>query len=329
MELPHITDVAARQVIDSTKAYKEYVRVRKELGALGNSVRWKKVEGYEYLVQRTGRKLEYLGKRSPETEQTHEEHAKKRERLAARFKALSEVVETSQRMNKAVRAGSVPPELIELLLKLDELGLAERSVLLGAPALYAYGQTSGLRVEAIKTPSKKESIVVEATRCIHLLIEDPDVYASSSFRRLTEAVKRVASVEHATLKRGKGTALDIVFHLSKDPLTDKPSRKAPLVPNLNAERPAEPWLDVIKTAPKYEQVVIGKTGKMAVMRTVDPMLFSIVFKCTSPRSEGSPKDEELAASQVELVETMLREHMVNSKIDPSQRAHLAMQVSAD
>lgn len=331
MELPLITDAAARQVIDSTKAFKEYVRVRNELKELGSSIRWKNVNGYEYLVQREGHKLAYLGKRSPQTEQKHDEHAKKRKRLETRFKSLSGIVETSQRMNKAVRAGAVPAELIEVLLKLDELDLADRSILLGAPALYAYGQSSGLCIDAIKTPSKRESLVAEAAKYVHVLIEDSDSFSSTSFRRLTESMKRVASVERAAVKcgSGTGTALDIVFHLSKKAASDKVSTKTSQKPTRKATRPADPWLDIIRAAPKYEQVVISKTGKMAFMRTVDPLLFTVSFRCANAFDRVSTGTPELAASQIELVETMLKENMVNSKIDPAQRALLEKRISPE
>ena len=331
MELPHITDVAAKQVIDSTKAFKEYVRVRNELKELGSSIRWKNVKGYQYLVQREGHRLTYLGKRSPATEQKHDEHAKKRKRLETRFKSLSEIVETSQRMNKAVRAGAVPAELMEVLLKLDELDLADRSILLGAPALYAYGQSSGLRIDAIKTASKRESLVAETAKCVHVLIEDSDSSTSTSFNKLSESMKRIASVKHTAVKRGRGTgtALDIVFHLSKNAAFDKVSTKISRKLTQKAERPAEPWLDIIRAAPKYEQVVISKTGKMAVMRTVDPLLFTMSFQCTKALDRTPTLTQDLEASQIKLVETMLKEHMVNSKIDPAQLALLGKCISPE
>ena len=331
MELPFITEAAARQAIDSTKAFKEYVRVGNELKKLGSSLRWKSVKGYEYLVQREGHRLAYLGKRSPETERKFEEHAKKKMRLETRFKSLRGIVETSQRMNKAVRAGAVPAELIAVLLELDKLDLADRSILLGAPALYAYGQSSGLRIDAIKTPSKRESLVAEAAKCVRVLIEDSDSFASTSFHRLTKSLKRVASVEHAAVKcrSGTGTALDIVFHLSKKATSDKFSTKTSQKPTRKAAPLVEPWLDVIRAAPKYEQVVIGKTGKMAFMRTVDPRLFTVSFQRTNALDRSSTRTQELAASQTELVETMLKQHMVNSKIDPAQRALLEKRISPE
>jgi len=328
MDLPLIPDVAVKQVIDSTKAFKEYVRVRNELKALGGSVRWKNVDGYEYLVQSERHKLVYLGKRTAETERRHEEHSKKHKRLKERFKSLTEVVETSQRMNKAVRAGTAPTELIEVLLKLDELGLAERSVLLGASALYAYGQASGLCVEQIKTPVRRESVVAEAARCVHVLIEEPDSFASTSFHRLAEAMEKVACVDRAAVKRGNGTALDIVFHLLKNSKAKSISARTRHLPAPTLERPAEPWVDVIKASPKYEQVIIGKTGKMALMRTVDPCLFTAIFKWSSQQEPASPATQELLSSQIKLVETMLDEHMVNSKIAPAQRDLLAKQMIA-
>lgn len=327
MELPLIPDVAVKQVIDSTKAFKEYVRVRNELKALGGSVRWKNVDGYEYLVQSERHKLAYLGKRSTETEQRHDEHSKRYKRLKERFKSLTTIVETSQRMNKAVRAGTAPTELIEVLLKLDELGLAERSVLLGASALYAYGQSAGLCVDAVKTPVRKESVIAEASKCVHVLIEEPDTFASTSFHRLTEAMEKVACVERAAVKRGNGTALDIVFHLLKNSKAESPSAKVRRAPAPTLEWPAEPWVDIIKASPKYEQVVIGKTGRMALMRTVDPCLFTAIFKWASPRESISSVAQDVVALQIELVQTMLDEHMVNSKMDPAQKDLLARQLS--
>ena len=296
MELVHITDDAARQVINSTKAFKEYVRVRnelKELKELGSSIRWKNVKGYEYLAQRDRHRLAYLGKRSPETEQKHDEHAQNRKRLPTRFKSLTEIVQTSQRMNKAVREGAVPSELIGVLLKLDEFGLADRSTLLGAPALYAYGQSSGLHIDAIKTPVKKERLVVEASKCVHVLIEDSDPSTRTLFHKLSESMRRVASAKHSAVKRGRGNALDIVFHLPRNAAFDKVSTKISQKLTQKAERAAEPWLDIIRVAPKYEQVLISKTGRMAVMLTVDPLLFTTSLQCTNALDRTSTLAQSL------------------------------------
>ena len=142
-------------------------------------------------------------------------------------------------------------------------------------------------------------------------------------------MKHVASVEHAALKCKSGTALDIVFHLSKKAASDKGPTKTTRKITQKAARPAEPWLDIIRAAPKYEQVVISKTGKMAVMRTVDPLLFTVSSHYMNARDQASTQTQELEASQIELVETMLKEHMVNSKIDTAQRALLEKWISSE
>lgn len=326
-----ISEVSARQVVDSTRAFKEYVRVRKELRELGGSLRWKSVKGYEYLVQRAGHRLFYLGKRSAETEQKHDEHSTKKERLETRFESLAAIVEMSQRMNKAVHAGVVPTELMAVLLKLDDLELAGRSILLGAPALYAYGQSSGLRIDAIRTPVTRESVVAEAARNIHIFIEDLDSASAIPFHRFIAAMRRLASVEQAKVEYGEtsGVVLDIIFYSPKKTAPEEVSKKHIQRLHQRSAGPEKPWLDIIGTMPKYEQVVIGKSGKMAVMRTVDPLLFTMGFECTRTLDPTSTTKPELVAFQVELVKTMLKEHMVNSRIDPVQREHLEMRLSQD
>ena len=255
MELHRVTDTAARQAIDSAKTFKEYLRVRHELDALGGSMFWKLVDTYEYLVQRSARKLHYLGPRSPETEKKYEEHHARKKRLQERANALQTMVETYQRMNKAVHAGSVPTAIINVLRKLDDLGVGEHSLVLGAPAVYAYLQPSGVSVDAIKTAVQHRRLAESAVEQFALLIEEPSTLSAwkTTFSRIKTALKDVEVEEVASSPRAKTHVLRLVFL----PDGEKPKKKS------STKREAA-WVQAIKDTPPYEQVVIGQSGKMAM-----------------------------------------------------------------
>src|SRR4051812_28498444 len=112
MSLPRTTNTAAKQILDSTRVYREYARVRKESERVRGSVFWKKVGPYEYLAQKLEGKVTYIGRRSPETEQQFEEFKKIKAPLLQRARKLKASVQSYERMNKAVRAGAVPTSVL-------------------------------------------------------------------------------------------------------------------------------------------------------------------------------------------------------------------------
>jgi hypothetical protein len=317
MELHRVTDTAARQAIDSAKTFKEYLRVRHELDALGGSMFWKPVDTYEYLVQRSARKLHYLGPRSPETEKTYEEHHARKKRLQERANALQTMVETYQRMNKAVHAGSVPNAIINVLRKLDDLGVGERSLVLGAAAVYAYLQPSGVSVDAIKTSAPHRRLAESAVEQFALLVEEPSTLSAwkTTFSRIKTALKDVEVEEVASAPRAKMHVLRLVFR----PDDETPKKKSSI------KREAA-WVQAIKDTPQYEQVVIGKSGKMALMRTVDPQVFSDMYK----RAQQAPGDmcdlPPISRYQADLVDTLLDEFLVKSKLDEPMRERFAQRL---
>jgi hypothetical protein len=330
MELHRVTDTAARQAIDSTKTFKEYMRVRHELDALGGSMFWKPVDTYEYLVQRSARKLHYLGRRSPETEKKYEEHQARKKRLQERAKSLQVMVETYQRMNKAVHAGSVPTAIINVLRKLEDLGVGEHSLLLGAPAVYAYLQPSGVRVDAIKNSAQHSRLAEADAENFSLLVEEPSTLSAwkTTISRIQTALKDVDVEEMESAPRAKTHVLKFSFRPDGKMPKMKSRDKSPLVQvqrSTSIKRVAA-WVDAIKDTPKYEHVVIGKSGKMALLRTVDPQVFSVMYK----RAQQAPEDmcdlPPISRYQADLVDTLLEEFLVKSKLDEPMRERLAQRL---
>ena len=329
-DLPRISDLAARQTIDSTAAYKEFLRVREQLEAYEGSMHWKKTGAYEYLVHKKHGRSTPLGPRSAETEERLAQFNERKHKLQVRFKSLKEAVETSQRMNKAVRAGSVPSPVVDVLSALDESGLGREALVVGAPALYAYTQSSGLQADVVLM-HHAESGWIHGEEVPFVVLVEMKSASPAAVEKLRHSIKGV-DITSEPLPTAQKVALVVNYTPHKTALAPhteeyRHTTESAWVFPCAAERESSnlhKWanhvfLKVLDETPKFEQVVIGKTGRMAMMRTVDPMLF-VAFseKASEVAAERHPGDACRNRLQAELVSKMVQEYWIASKLDEAE-----------
>ncbi|MES2191276.1 MAG: GSU2403 family nucleotidyltransferase fold protein [Pseudomonadota bacterium] len=349
MELPRITDLAARQAIDSTRLFREYVRVRRELDALDGSLFFKKVGTYEYLLHKVRGVIHRKGKRSPATEAERAEFQATKHRLKARLEILKTNVEINQRMNKAVQAGAVPTEVIEVLTQLEQHGLADKSVILGWPALYAYSQSSGVKLDSVKLEGQKGALLERHPDALRVLVQSPRNGPTDLLRQLKHSLRAVAEVEASAAPHSPWWDLNVRFATAmprvaaktkasaktrKFPEKGLAAAKARKVMTLRVNAAAsqhaahtDAWVKLLVRAPTYEQVVVGKTGKMAVMRTLDPQVF-VSWEHALQLRRGKCADSEQTEQKIRLVEGLLESSMVTSKLDAAASEALNNEVLA-
>lgn len=329
-ELSSISDLAARQTIDSTAAYREFLRVREELQAYQGSMHWKRTGAYEYLVHKKHGRSTSLGARSAETEARLQEFVERKHKLQQRLRSLKETVETAQRMNKAVRAGSVPSPVVDVLSALDEAGLGRESLVIGDPALYAYTQSSGLQADRLLKRQEEGGETHHEPTPFVVLVEMGSA-SPEAVEKLRHSVKGV-EIECEPLPAHQKLALKVSYSSYKAGQVHraKVARHAaesawgfPCVAEKDGSNLRKWALDglfkVLEETPKFEQVVIGKTGRMAMMRTVDPMLFVALSKkngrATAERGPAHPCRSQL---QADLVSKMVDEYWIASKLDEDE-----------
>lgn len=308
MELQPVTDTAAKQAIDASRAYKEMVRVQRQLRALGGSMFWKPVGSYEYLAQRCGRQVKHLGARSSETELQYEKFQQERDRLQAREKSLQVRIKLHERINRAVHAGAAPAPVIQMLDTLEDAGAGEDGLVLGSAALLAYWQASGLQQPTQVTDALDASFWV-------LLHEKLSPQAKRKLQR--------SKAFHVSEVKLRGNSF--LKFLSSSSHHLKPARNAKYVKevSLSALSAGERddalglMLSRIRDLPAFEQVVIGKSGKMGLMRTVDPQVF--LDWCDSPVGETLNIESELG----EWVQQLVSERRIQSKVQAGERLQLA------
>lgn len=353
MELPRITDLAARQAIDSTRLFREFMRVRRELAAFEGSLFFKKVGAYEYLLHKVRGIIYHKGKRSPATEAECAEFHATKHRLKTRFAILKKNVETNQRMNKAVHVGAVPTEVIEVLTQLEQHGLADKSVILGWPALYAYSQSSGVKLDSVKLEGQKGTLLASHLDTLRVLVQSPKDGSADLLLQLKHSLRAVAEVDASVARHSPWWDLNVRFAPSmskaaakrkasakiktktkappEDDLTAAKARKVMLLRGkAAASRHAthtDAWANLLGRAPTYEQVVVGKTGKMALMRTLDPKVF-VSWEHARQLRRGMYADSEQTEQQIRLVEKLLESSMVTTKLDDAASEALNNEVLA-
>lgn len=270
MALKQLSNMTAKQVIDASRAYRELIHTRRTLQKLGGRMFWKLSGNYVYLAQRSffdSRKVQHLGIKSNQTEQSLKDYEAEHARLQQRVATLQERISVYERINKAVRAGCVANSVIDAARLFDRIGISEDCVWMGSPAHHAYWQSSGL-----ETPK---------------VLGDGEELGE----QLVFVKRKIDATSLNKLSRSKALKLDFVRGEQSTLLIVKSNARAhssfelglPEVHSLRhhskfIHETVQEYIDLIFDASEqvglFEQVLISKTGRMGLIKTVAPKFFT-------------------------------------------------------
>lgn len=231
---------------------------------------------YEYLVKTSPDNRQHrLGRRSAEREAIFKEFVEHKHAFEARRKSLHDAVTETERLNKALKAGRVPSKVIAVLQALEGAGLGEHFTVVGTHALYAYEAAAGVRIVQGALATQDVDLLRDARRRVKFV---------STMAKPDRSVLQVLQQAEPSFRRKEGqaeTAIDNkgfeVDFLRREPVDGDPhpfrssGDEDDLWP-VRAERAA-----VLTSVPRFEHLVIAATGRMALMRTLDPAVF-VSFK---------------------------------------------------
>jgi hypothetical protein len=271
-----LSDNAARQVIDSTTIFNEFVRVKAQAQPYAGGMYWKCQGDYEYLVKTSpDNRQRRIGPRSPESEKVHKEFTARKHELEARLKALREALKDAERLNKALKAGRVPSIVVSVLQTLEDAGLGPHFTVVGTHALYAYETAASVRIVQGALATQDVDLLWDARKRVRFMTD---------LEKLDASVLRVLQRADATFLRKEGqfeTAINAkgfeVDFLRRQPEGDDPH------PFRFSDDEDDLWpvqavrASVLTNAPRFDHVVISATGRMTLMRTIAPESF-IEFK---------------------------------------------------
>jgi hypothetical protein len=154
-------------------------------------------------------------------------------------------LEEQRKLNRVYRVGRAPNVVVRALAALDAAGVADKFMVIGTHAVYAYETAAGVRVES-------------------------GALATIDLDLLFDARKRLAFA--TTLQKGGARSLigilkkaDPTFKVLRNQLQTIVNEKG-----FEVEFIAD---DDVASGRKFEQLVVATNGEMAIMRTLHPLDF--------------------------------------------------------
>lgn len=307
-----LSDNAARQVIDASTIFEEWRRADSQARSYTGGMYFKREGEYEYLVKTSPDNRQHrIGRRSAETEAIFKEFVEHKHALEARRKSLRDALTETERLNKALKAGRVPSKVIAVLQALESAGLGEHFTVVGTHALYAYEAAAGVRIVQGALATQDVDLLWDARRRVKFV---------STMAKLDKSVLQVLQQAEPSFRRKQGqaeTAIDNkgfeVDFLRREPVDGDPhpfrfsGNEDDLWP-VRAERAA-----VLTSAPRFEHLVIAATGRMALMRTLDPAVFVSFKRWMSGKADRPEGKRRRDARQAEIVAALLSEGLLQAQ----------------
>lgn len=303
-----LADNQVRQLIDSTTVFRRFLLAWERATRYRDKLYWKETAGREYLIRQApggARKQTSFGVRSPETERIFAAYDPAREEARAVLRDSTNALEEAQRLNRALRVGRAPAILVDLLRAFEAARIGQHFIVVGTNALYAYETASGVQIIQSALATQDIDLLWDARKKVSFVTDMQATQAS-----MLDLLKKVdRTFERDPLKREAAVnsrGVEVEF-LRREPV-DGDEHPFPLTPTpgdlfvVPAKRAA-----TLADAKRFNHVVVAATGKMALMRTVDPQVF-VDFKRwlakDAPAREGQKRQRD--ATQAQIIEELLQ-----------------------
>ena len=306
MQYLPLPDNAARQYIDAVSVFEEHQRVWAQAQKFAGSMYWKTESGYTYLVKTKphSRLQERLGPRNAQTELAFEQYTSQKARIEERLRSLRESLLEMQRMNKALRVGRVPNLVVNILQRIHEAGLAQHFTVVGTHALYAYETAAGVRLAPSALATQDVDLLWDARRKVKFMA-DMTAQGLSIIQVLQRADPTFVRKEshNETAINARGFQVDFLRRQTEadDPHPFRFSDQEDDLWPVQAMRAS-----VLKSAPRFTQVVVSSNGSMAYMHTISPQVF-VEFKqwLASQAQYREPIKQRRDQLQADIVQHLL------------------------
>lgn len=305
-----IPDNAARQWIDSSAIYQEFEKTKVKAKSFAGGMYWKKQGDYEYLVKTSiDNRQQRVGKRSAETELAYREFTAKKTDIEERLRSLRDAIKEAERLNKALKVGRAPAVLIDILQSIHDSGLSEHFTVVGTHALYAYETAAGVRIEQAAMATLDVDLLWDARKKVQF-VSDMAKLDDSVLSVLQKADRTFVRKEgqNETAINAKGFEVDFLRRMQEgnDPPPFRFSDNEDDIWPVQAMRAS-----VLTSAPKFESVVVGSTGKMATLKTVSPQTFVEFKRWLADKADNrDPIKRRRDQRQADIVQNLLNERLL-------------------
>lgn len=308
---------AIRQLIDSQAIFREFRRSREAAQKFAGGMYFKKEGAYEYLVRTTPKnKQSRIGPRNAATEQQYAAFNEGKAKAESRLQALKLALQDATRMNKALRVGRVPTLVVDVLNALDSAGLADYFTVIGTHALYAYETAAGIIINSGALATQDVDLLWDARRLVQFQssLNPADNSILRILKKADPSFERMDDQKESVINE-KGFMVDFLRRVARDgdPHPFRFSADEDDLWPVQAER-AEAFLN----QPRLSQVVVAANGTMAEMHTTAPTVFVEFKRWMSTLESRSPLKRRRDLLQANLVEQLIKEHLLINQGQPTK-----------
>jgi len=303
-----IGDDARRQYIDAESAFTAWEAAKAEIANVPGGMHWKSQGAIEYLIRTSGKSQKSLGVRSAATEDIYNRFISRKEAARDRLSGLTLAVDRHQRMNRALRVGRVPRIVVDVLAELTRAGVDKYFTVVGTHALYAYEAAAGVRIGEEAALATQDVDLLWDTRNRVQFVSRMGALGSTMIGLLQKADSsfRIREEQPFTAANKEGFEVDIIRREAKEgddhplQLTDDDGDFWAV----QATR-ARQLLNV----PKFSAVVAARSGHMARMTTISPLVFCEFKRWMSEQNDRIALKRSRNRLQAEIVEQLVHEYL--------------------
>jgi hypothetical protein len=297
-----------RQFIDAETVFLATAKAQKAAAEVRGSMLWRELRGKSTLIRTSASSAQKsLGPRSAETEAIYTSFMARKQSAEERHKALKAQLTIQQRLNRALRVGRVPNVVVGVLNALENMGVQEHFMVVGTHALYAYETAAGVRIAQEALATRDVDMLFDTRKRIAFFTAMKKLDSSLiGVLRKVDPSFEVVEGQLYTARNQDGFEVDIIRRAAKD-ADPHPLRMSNVEDDFWAVQVS--MGEKLQSARRMDQVVVGTSGEMALMRTVHPLDFARIKQALSQQIGRNPNKSGKDALQAKIVSELVAQHL--------------------
>lgn len=299
-----LSESQLRELVNARALWRSYLEAEREARQVKGSMVWKQTAGREYLVRKSAAGAQKsLGPRAPETERIHTDFQQRKLRAEQRLKTLRLRLEEQRKLNRVYRIGRTPKVVVRVIAALEAAGLADKFIVIGTHAMYAYETAAGVIVEAAALATRDLDLLFDMRKraaFLTTLSRGEDASLIDVLRR-ADPTFQVLPTQLQTAVNDEGFEIDVIRRQARDD-DPHPLRMSDAEDDFWAAQISQG--EQISGSRLFEHVVVATTGEMANMRTIHPLDFIRLKRDLAAHPRRDPLKAPKDRLQAEVVQQL-------------------------
>lgn len=304
-----------RQYTDAQTVYSALLAAARDAAEVRGSMLWRELRGVRTLIRTSAAGAQKsLGGDSEDNRRIYADFMARKERAEQRLKSLKSQYELQRRLNRAQRVGRTPRVVVDILNVLQEAGVADKFLVVGTHALYAYESAAGVRIAEGAMATRDVDILFDTRKRVALFSALKRIDASLiGLLRKADSSFEIIDDQAQTARNDDGFEVDIVRRVAT-PEDPHPLRMSDHDKDLWAVQVS--MGERLQSARRFEQMVVSANGEMALMRTIHPLDFARIKRLLADHPQREPLKRSKDLLQADIVDYIVHQYLPNLAEQP-------------